>query len=64
MKLEFLTGPGILVRFGISRSGELISLEVGLIGAQRLNEGWLAYLSRTEAITLGTALVETGREHG
>lgn len=63
MLLEFLTPDGLLARYRLGRQGELVTLEAGPVGQQDLDVmALLRYLDRAQAITLGTAIVETARQ--
>lgn len=63
IKLEFETPEG-LARFDVCKQGAMVSLEVGPIGAQHRDDGWLQHLTVPQARTLATALEETARERG
>ena len=63
IRLEFETPEG-LARFILNKGGTMVSLEVGPIGAQHLDGGWLHHLTPAQARTLATALDETAKEKG
>ena len=61
IRLEFDTPEG-LARFILNKQGTMVSLEVGPIGTQHLDGGWLQHLTQAQTRTLATALDETARE--
>ena len=63
IRLEFETPEGV-AQFILNKQGTMVSLEVGPIGAQHLDGGWLHHLTPAQAQTLATALKETAKEKG
>lgn len=63
IRLEFDTPEGV-ARFALNKQGAMVSLEVGPIGAQHLDGGWLQHLTSAQARTLGVALDGVALEKG
>lgn len=60
--LKFDTAEGLLAEFILDASGPSVTLQVGPVGQQDLDTGWLRYLTPAQARTLATALEGKAKE--